>query len=162
MSKVTITNDLPLKWQPTKLDIARIKDDLLYPIQEGNLLVQDAAPTILALIEALEQAYEEIKPQLIEWVQQFPKGQKVSALGVELSLKEAGTRYDFSQCGDTVLKRLLERKAEIDLLVKERQDLIKKIKGSEFLTDTDTGEINEVFPPQKKSTTMLIKLFPEQ
>lgn len=78
--------------------------------------------------------------------------------GLKLSLTEAGTEYDYSECNDPIWNNL---KIEIDTLnktIKARQEFLRTIQGSMLISIPDplTGELIEnieIFPPIKKSTS---------
>ena len=75
-------------------------------------------------------------------------GKKFEFKNAECSIVEAGTKYDFSQCGDPVYFSLVEEMKQLDKKVKERENYLKSI--------TELGEVIFLFPPSKKSTTTFI------
>jgi len=58
---------------------------------------------------------------------------------INLSTRAGRPTYDFSVCGDTDYELLIEKKAEIDELVKGKEAFLKAI-TKEF-TDEETGEV---------------------
>jgi hypothetical protein len=72
----------------------------------------------------------------------------------KVEIKETGVKYDYSQCGDPVLKELLDRKEDIDIILKGRETFLKTVpeKGMELKID---DEIVTVYPPSKSSTTSI-------
>lgn len=74
--------------------------------------------------------------------------------GGEVSLIEAGTKYDYSQCNDEEYLDLLVELEAVKLKVKDRETFLKSIKGSMNIV-TKHGEAVTVFPPIKTSTSTL-------
>lgn len=72
--------------------------------------------------------------------------------GFEVTVKEAGATYIYDSCNDPELAELLEKKAELDKEIKERQEFLRSLKGG-FNIITKDGESVTVYPPAKKSTT---------
>lgn len=58
---------------------------------------------------------------------------------INLSTRAGQPTWDFSKCGDTDYELLIEKKKEIDNLVKGKEDFLKSI-TNEF-TDEETGEV---------------------
>lgn len=74
--------------------------------------------------------------------------------GAKWQIKEVGSTWDYSQCGDSELVRLQdEAKAAADAL-KERQTYLQNLPacGVEAL-DKETGEMATIYKPSKSSTT---------
>ena len=81
-------------------------------------------------------------------------GKRHERYNATLEVKEAGTRYNFEQCGDLELLELYTQRADLDEKIKKREAFIKTIpiEGIEVVL-SDTGEIMHVYPPSKSSTT---------
>lgn len=86
---------------------------------------------------------------------QYP-GKSFEYLNGKFETKEAGVKYDFSQCNDAVLVALYEQQAAIDKAVKDREALLKTAPAKGLIiTDEATGETCTVYPPSKTSTTTI-------
>ena len=113
---------------------------------------------ILICIKGFEKVIENIKPLLIELsIDEYDKYSEKEVIykGVKLVKKEAGTKYDFSNCGDVHWERY---NSDIILLTnskKERESFLKTIENNLNIIDQETGEVYELFPPSKKSTTTI-------
>lgn len=72
----------------------------------------------------------------------------------KVEIKEMGTKYDYSQCGDTVWEMLEQKASSAASDLKERETFLKTVpsKGLQVL-DELTGEMITVYPPSKSSTT---------
>lgn len=72
--------------------------------------------------------------------------------GFNVSLGEAGARYDYSNCNDSELNSLMESKKDLDEKIKERQEFLKSLKRQTPVVNQD-GEVEVLNPPLKTSTT---------
>ena len=72
----------------------------------------------------------------------------------KVEIKEMGTKYDYSKCGDTVWQMFEQKSASAADDLKQREAFLKTVpsKGMQVL-DELTGEMITVYPPSKSSTT---------
>lgn len=83
-------------------------------------------------------------------------GQRSTVIGdCTVEEKEAGVKYDFSECGDAVLANLTTQRAELDCRIKEREKMLKALPGKTVMVDEATGEVLTLSPPFKTSKTTL-------
>ena len=80
-------------------------------------------------------------------------GRKFMAFNAEFSIKEMGTKYDYSQCGDADLLSMLQSIETITAAVKERQEYLKHLPTAGVQQIDANGEVITLFPPTKTSTT---------
>ena len=73
--------------------------------------------------------------------------------GARIELAELGTKYDFTPCGYPPLARIESTMKEYGEQAKAAQAWLKSIKGKTEYIDPETGEMCEVYPPIKTSTT---------
>jgi hypothetical protein len=98
------------------------------------------------------QVAELYKKLLLEAAQKH--GKEFSYQSAEFKIGEFGTKYDYSQCGDTQIMDLLEQQARINEAVKERKAYLNSItKPTDVLLSKEDGEIATIYPPIKTSTT---------
>jgi len=106
---------------------------------------------VLMLIKGFEKAFEgiseAIKKDALCQLQKYGLGSHQMQNFV-LSVFEAGTKYDYENTGDPIVKRLAEQ-------LKERQEMLKKITGHVLVQDPETGEETKVYRAAKKSTTSI-------
>lgn len=76
--------------------------------------------------------------------------------GVKIERAEVGVKYDFENCNDEIMKKLIEEKKELDDRIKEREKFLKSlpVDGFEF-ANPNTGEIITIYPPARSSKTSL-------
>jgi hypothetical protein len=148
---------------PSRVDIERFKDRLRLAYESGDIKALDVmakAKLAQKYLEAIlgdgdkNKGITEIKEGARSEAEQY--GASVfNYLGLEVTLKELGARWDFSGCGDRELSRL---QAEMDILkrgIKEREEYLKSLKAPTEVPDLETGEMYEVSPPVKRSTSGL-------
>lgn len=72
----------------------------------------------------------------------------------KIEIKEAGTKYDFSQSNDSVRDMLEQQLLSATNALKERENFLKTVPAKGLIiTDEQTGETFTVYPPSKSSTT---------
>lgn len=72
--------------------------------------------------------------------------------GAEMHYTPTYTKYDYTVCGDPVWNTMKLNLAELNEMIANRETFLRGIQGKEILTDKDTGETCEVFPPLRKQT----------
>lgn len=151
----------------TKKEIIQYKDELLFEIRSGEISALRVLATIKFykyLIEGDEKKNnglaDLVKPiALAEFYKQPEKS--FDKYGLTFQESEVGIKLDYSH--DSNWKYLQDR---IDLLIeqrKEREEFLKKVPAPDFLKgisaqqelDKPTGELIDIFPPVKTSTTMI-------
>lgn len=72
----------------------------------------------------------------------------------KFEIKEVGTKYDFSNCGDHQHQRLSQKVESFSNELKDREKFLKTLtpKGLSVV-DEETGEMLTIYPPSKTSTT---------
>lgn len=79
-------------------------------------------------------------------------GKKFQYQNAEFSIKEVGSVYDFSKCGDPVIIDLLAQQETIKKLVDIRKEFLKTVPASGLDIRID-DELVTIYPPSKSSTT---------
>ena len=142
----------------TKAQIKNFANQVVSMVESGN----ENALKVFATLKGIDETCKAINKQILAYA--LDEAEKYSektikAFNCEITKKEVGVKYDYSVCNDAVWNRLNERLFEIKDMMKAREKMLKSINGSIHITDEDTGEIAEVFPPAKTSTSSLsIKL----
>lgn len=106
---------------------------------------------------ATQKAIEELKkdPDVRDYaLSELDKhGKDADLFGCKMERKETGVKYDYSECGDTELLDLYDQIEALKKQVKEREDVLKRIKPKTSLIDEETGQMFSA--PIKTSTTTL-------
>lgn len=137
-----------------KTDIEAIASTLLSKLESGYV----NPLSILTTVKTYEKVFEKIKKELINYsLDEAGKyGEKEFELnGVKFTKMEAGTSYDYSNCGHEYYNSICE---DIEKLTKEKKEIEKlllAIKETTTIVMPFTGLICDVYPPVKKSTTTL-------
>jgi len=151
--KLTVQSILSL-FQTDKAQRATFVSDIIARLEEGSakpLEVHLQAKAMIEIAEALiaDNTYRDI---LLEEATKY--GKAFDYQNAKFSIREVGTKYDYSQCGDFMLSELQERSERANVVLKARQDFLKVVPTSGVLfTDEITGETYKIYPPSKQSTT---------
>ncbi len=120
-------------------------------VHEGNASALDVATKLQWMIGALEQARKLITDECVKEIERNQG--KATVNGAEVIKKETGTKYLYSSCGDTTWEHWDAQATKASEAKKERENFLKAITKPITIADEFTGEMVEVFPPQKQSTT---------
>ena len=128
--------------------------DIIARLEEGSakpLEVHLQAKAMIEIAEALiaDNTYRDI---LLEEATKY--GKAFDYQNAKFSIREVGTKYDYSQCGDLMLAELQQCSERANVALKARQDFLKVVPVPGVLfTDEITGETYKIYPPSKTSTT---------
>lgn len=141
-----------LNWQPNKSEIERVATEMVQGITDGNLQTEKALLTIRAIRVAMESAEDKIKDQVIDEL--YKRGKEgFDMYGAKVNLKELGVKYDFNNCLDSEWKNLDAEIKRLTDLRKERESFLKSLTKTMTIVDEVTGEVMQVHPPIRQSTT---------
>lgn len=140
---------------PSKAKAKEMVDRLVEMVESG---MTDPLTMLVKLKFAqsiIADTIESIQPNCVDEASKYHKGEAIKLLGAELQVKEAGTKYDYSGCNDPIYERyeatiLANKEAQ-----KNRTNLLKSIKVKTTMVDDETGDIYELMPPVKKSSTIV-------
>lgn len=74
----------------------------------------------------------------------------------QISIKEAGVKYDYMLCNDPVYADLLDTYKHAEKLLKEREKFLRAIPDGGMDMLLEGGEVKKVFAPVKTSTTTTV------
>lgn len=136
-----------------KNDIQALSETIINRLNEGETDPLE----MLATIKAYEKVFENVKKDLMnnaltEAGKYAEKEFKV--FGVKFNKAEAGVVYDYSQCGHIDYNNVCEEIKRLTEIKKEYEKTLQTIKQLTPMISSE-GEIMEVIPPTKKSTTVL-------
>lgn len=140
--------------KPSKEAIYSISEAIAVSVDEGRIDPVTADTKMKFLIETLTQAREKIKSQVVDAVSRAGKA-GVQHYGATIELMESGIKYDYSQCNDRKYNETASEIEKLDKVRKEREKFLKSLTASVSLNDPDTGEVHDVHPPQRTSTTTI-------
>lgn len=125
---------------------------LINDIDEGHMHPLQVAAQFKFIEDVMTNVKEELRQRVIAEQDKYGK-EKMTYHGATFEVKEAGVKYDYSECQDSIWNQL---KQQIDALteqIKEREAFLKSLKERFTYIDESTGEIMTLYPPQRKSTT---------
>ena len=125
---------------------------LLNDIDEGHMHPLQVAAQFKFIEDVITNVKEELRQRVISEQSKYGKD-AMTYHGATFDIKEAGVKYDYSQCDDTIWNDLKQQLDALNDKMKEREAFLKTLKERFTYIDESTGEIITLYPPQKKSTT---------
>lgn len=143
-----------LKFSPRGGEISNAADQVAAQVIDGH----EDALQLLVGIKATQKLFDAIIERIEESAlnEALLEAKRFDKFGAKIEVREVGTRYNFDGCNDPVLARLTEAKKQWSDLEKDRQNLLKTLRGKTEMLDTETGEIIYALPPIKTSKTGLV------
>ena len=148
MNELTV-NKIPA----SKEEQAVLSSAMINSVLDGEIDPIKAVVQAKSLVETLTLFLKDkgVNDLVIMEVEKY--GKQTSKDGATIAIKEVGSKWDYSECGDPIYNRLSSQKAEIEEKLKEREALLKATKEPRTEVDEETGEVYTVNPPSKSSTT---------
>ena len=148
MNELTV-NKIPA----SKEEQAVLSSAMINSVLDGEIDPIKAVVQAKSLVETLTLFIKDkgVNDLVIREVEKY--GKQTSKDGATIAIKEVGSKWDYSECGDPIYNRLSSQKAEIEEKLKEREALLKATKEPRTEVDEETGEVYTVNPPSKSSTT---------
>lgn len=138
----------------TKDQINNFANQLIEDVQEG---ITD--PLLLhTQIKMIEMALDRVKEGIREAALNEASKHGLKTFdynGVIVEIRETGVKYDYSSCGDTDWEQAKTSEAQFAQLRKDREAELKVMKVPHTRVNEATGEVYQINPPQRTSTTGL-------
>ena len=141
-------------FQTTKAERAAFVSNVITNIEDESVDPLKIHLQLKSLIDISEQLLENetYRKYLLSAAEK--NGKKFTYQNAEFSIKEVGTKYNWENCGDIELKQMEFDAAILKDKIKAKQEILKRTSLSGMLiTNKETGETYEVFPPSKSSTS---------
>lgn len=135
-----------------RLQVKALEEAFTLQIEEGYTNPLEFTVRAKMLIDALQKTLDNTKE--LAMTEQSKYGKRAEVFGAEVQQVEAGIKYDFSQCNDPLYNELKSLHEQSKESLKERETFLKSLKEPLTIISTD-GEIVEIYPPIKSSTTTL-------
>ena len=142
----------------SKTDIEIAGEAIALKFMDGFKNPIEAAVQLQATIKSMEFAYNKMKDEVLEEIEKY--GKSTEHRGVKIEISNSG-RYDYSNCGDPIYIELLQEKEDLDVRLKKREKFLQNCLIGEIITNPNTGETVEVYPPIKPITTSPKLTFPK-
>lgn len=148
MNELTV-NKIPA----SKEEQAVLSSAMINSVLDGEIDPIKAVVQAKSLVETLTLFLKDkgVNDLVIREVDKY--GKQTSKDGATIAIKEVGSKWDYSECGDPIYNRLSSQKADIEEKLKEREALLKSTREPRTEVDEETGEVYTVNPPSKSSTT---------
>lgn len=142
-----------LRLMPSKVDeIARFVHQIVSSVKNGNANPLEVKVMMRALRAVAEEVEENINDNAVREAEKYSE-KVIEMYGAQIRKEEVGITYDYASSGlsdweqlDAEIKGLVERR-------KEKETFLRALKEPTTIVNRDTGEIETIRPPQKKSTT---------
>jgi hypothetical protein len=151
-TELSTVNILSL-FETSKAERASFVSDVISRLNDG---VADAIKVHLQ-VKAMEDVVKslndnkEYKALVLDAAEK--NGKKFTYQNAEFSIKEVGTKYDYTLCGDSMLNDAQKQLDELSEKVKSRQKFLQMIDVAGLDIITEEGEAVKIYPPSKTSTT---------
>jgi hypothetical protein len=138
----------------TKDEIQNFSIKIISELESGMIKPLD----LLKQIKCFEKVIEQTKDTLLKMAREEAEKYGAKSFeykGVKIELAEVGTKYDYSQCNDFVLAKVSEDLSKLNESKKQRETFLKSLKEPINLVDEESGDVIQVLPPIKSSTSSL-------
>lgn len=139
--------------------VAVLAQNAIQAVLEGEVDPITAHINVSKMELAIKQFKADERVRDVTLRELWKYGKKQSFGDCTLEEAEAGTRYDYSECGDSRLEELYAMRQALDADIKEREAFLKSIPLSGVALP-ETGEV--VYPPAKTSKTIIRTTFKKQ
>lgn len=137
----------------TKAAIQDYSDYLIKQLEDGLANPMDMALRLKFMEELIDKMKERLRSLVIDELGKYTKGKDIIRHNGQFKAKETGVRYDFTGCNDPLWNRFNQEIVELTEKRKEREAMLKTIKEKQTIIDEETGEIANLFPARKLSTS---------
>lgn len=143
-----------MKLLPSSLSEATsFAEKLINEIDNGIINPLDLLVNIKAIEKSFELVKETLMQNALDEANKYEKSFEFK--GTKIERVEVGTKYDYSNCNDFKLAKIADNLNHYSEQKKQRENMLKTLKSKLVEIDEETGDINEIYPPIKTSTTSL-------
>ena len=140
-----------LRLMPMKVDeVARFVKQIVSSVRDGNANPLEVKVMMRALRAIAEEVEEEIDENAITEAEKYSE-KVIEMYGAQIHKSEVGVSYDYASSGfteweqwDVVVKNATETR-------KEKEAFLRALKEPITTLNENTGEVETIRPPQKKS-----------
>ena len=120
----------------------------------ANILKTEAQMANMQAVIASYRKDDRIKDALLNEAEKY--GKSFDLYHAKYEIKNVAVKYDFSDCNDVELEEINKQLEELNGRRKERETLLKALKKPQTIIDEDSGEVIEIRPPVKTSSTQVV------
>jgi len=111
---------------------------------------------VLLCIKGFEKVMKNVKDNLnslaVDELDKYTE-KDIKYKSAKLSVSQSGVKYDYSKCNDFELMKYESTALKLKGDIKTRCNFLKGLKEALSTIDEETGEVIEIYPPAKISTT---------
>ena len=150
LTVMSIVNVMPSNKDEITNFANEIKDEI---INSGDAL------KVLKQLKMIEKTLKtvfsdsEVKEALVDEASKYHKDELLTLNGCSYQVKEVGTKYDFSNTGDTVIFDLYAKQKELNDKVKERETFLKNLSKDSPIYNEEGIQLSR---PSKSSETQVV------
>lgn len=152
MNEITTPRELLALAPSTATSIDIFSDGIIQSVKNGEVNPLAVVVQLKAMEQATERIRKEIKSELMTEVGKYPE-KKFTFMGNEITKSEHGTKYDYTVCNDPVWFDLENKFKAAKAAKEKREEWLKTMAGKETIIDKDSGEVTDIFPPMKTSSS---------
>lgn len=154
-------NELPtsalgtLKLMPSNLQqVAKFSKQLIQSVMDGETNPLELLVLLRALEKTSETVIDCIRENINSEAAKFSE-REIEMFGARLEKSEVGTKYDYASTGDVVWETRDSSVKAAESLRKEREAFLRTLRQPMTVVDESTGEVTQIKPPLKRSTTFV-------
>jgi hypothetical protein len=150
--RIVTTTDLSL-FETTKSERQDFAQSVINSLKEGLIDPLKVHLQVKCLEDIVKQLTSHPEYKDLTLTEAAKHGKTFELHNAKFEIKEAGVKYDYSNCGDPVYNELAQKIAQLETEIKDRQAFLKAVKpGTEILVE---DEVVVLYPPIKTSTTSI-------
>jgi hypothetical protein len=138
----------------TKEQLVDWSKQFLNELDNGNITGLEAKKMLVLMQKFIDNVKEDVDSAALNEASKYGAKQ-FEHDGLKHEIREVGTRYDFSNCGDTEYNEYFSAKKEAETKLKERESFLKSLPKPVEI-HIGEGEVITVTPPTKYSKTAVV------
>lgn len=138
----------------TQTSIDVFSDGVIQSVQSGEINPLTVLIQLRAIQKASERILKEINVNIMNEADKYSE-REFEFQGNKITKAEHGTKYDYAGTGDPEWEQFDAEVKIAENRRKEREGFLKAVTAPFSLLDKRTGEVIEIHPPTKKSTSGL-------
>lgn len=142
-----------LRLMPSKTkEVANFAYQIIKSVRDGNADPLEVLVMLRSLEHVSELVREEIEDNILKEAEKYPE-KIIERYGAKIEKAEVSTRYLYNTAGDQEWERLDSDIKSLELRKKERETFLRALREPMTVVRPETGEVEEIKPPVKKSKT---------
>jgi hypothetical protein len=138
----------------TKSQVQIFAQTIIEQVESGSLDALEVDIRSTALIDALSQVIKSIANLTLAEADKH--GKSFEYKNAKIQVKELGSKWHYDKSNDSKYFSIKSNIEKLDIERKDRETFLKSLKSKTSILDEETGELIEVFPPYKTSTTGVV------